>query len=67
MPRESRERRRSNKYFDGGNDVFLIIGGRKIENLKDNLEAADLTLSDEELEGVMPFDLGFSANFIVSL
>jgi diketogulonate reductase-like aldo/keto reductase len=50
--------------------VFPIIGGRKIENLKANLEALDLTLGDEqikELESVVPFDLGFPSNFIVSL
>ncbi|KAF9050896.1 NADP-dependent oxidoreductase domain-containing protein [Rhodocollybia butyracea] len=50
--------------------VFPIIGGRKIENLKDNLEALDLTLLEEqikELKDVVPFDVGFPANFIVSL
>ncbi|KAF9059965.1 NADP-dependent oxidoreductase domain-containing protein [Rhodocollybia butyracea] len=47
--------------------VFPIIGGRKIENLKDNLEALDLTLLEEqikELKDVVPFDVGFPANFI---
>ncbi|KAF9064057.1 NADP-dependent oxidoreductase domain-containing protein [Rhodocollybia butyracea] len=47
--------------------VFPIIGGRKIENLKDNLEALDITLSEEqieELESVVPFDIGFPVNFI---
>ncbi|KAE9404747.1 Aldo/keto reductase [Gymnopus androsaceus JB14] len=47
--------------------VFPIIGGRKIENLVDNLEALSITLTDEkiqELESVLPFDVGFPNNFI---
>ena len=49
--------------------VFPIIGGRKVENLVENLEALDISLSDEhikELESVIPFDVGFPNNFIVS-
>ncbi|EDR13194.1 uncharacterized protein LACBIDRAFT_177284 [Laccaria bicolor S238N-H82] len=42
--------------------VFPIIGGRKIEHLEANLEALDISLSDEQikfLEAVEPFELGF--------
>ncbi|KAK7049873.1 putative aryl-alcohol dehydrogenase aad14 [Paramarasmius palmivorus] len=42
--------------------VFPIIGGRKVEHLVSNLEALELTLSDEQiayLEGTVPFELGY--------
>ena len=48
--------------------VFPIIGGRKVEHLLANLEALDISLSDEQikfLEGVEPFDLGFPHWLIV--
>ncbi|KAH9931474.1 aryl-alcohol dehydrogenase [Fomitopsis serialis] len=44
--------------------VFPIIGGRKIEQLKDNVEALELALSPEQIahiESVAPFDPGFPA------
>ncbi|KAF9067232.1 NADP-dependent oxidoreductase domain-containing protein [Rhodocollybia butyracea] len=47
--------------------VFPIIGGRKIENLVDNLEALDITLNNEqikELESVVPFNAGFPSDFV---
>ncbi|KAJ3995601.1 Aldo/keto reductase [Lentinula boryana] len=47
--------------------VFPIIGGRKVENLVENLEALSISLSDEhikELESVLPFDVGFPSDFI---
>ncbi|KAJ3754650.1 Aldo/keto reductase [Lentinula raphanica] len=47
--------------------VFPIIGGRKVENLVANLEALDISLSDEqikEIESVLPFDIGFPTDFI---
>ncbi|KAI0365740.1 aryl-alcohol dehydrogenase [Pilatotrama ljubarskyi] len=47
--------------------VFPIIGGRKVEQLKANIEALDIALTDEhmkQIEGVVPFDLGFPSNFI---
>src|SRR6266511_3842758 len=50
--------------------VFPIIGGRKIEHLLANLEALDISLSDEHvkfLESLIPFDPGFPANLIVCL
>ncbi|KAF9027757.1 Aldo/keto reductase [Hymenopellis radicata] len=42
--------------------VFPIIGGRKVEHLKANLEALDITLSKEQikyLEDCNPLDYGF--------
>jgi aryl-alcohol dehydrogenase-like predicted oxidoreductase len=42
--------------------VFPIVGGRKIEHLKGNIEALSLELTDEdmaEIESAVPFDLGF--------
>lgn len=47
--------------------VFPIIGGRKVEHLKGNIEALTLRLSNEdinEIEAAYPFDLGFPHNFI---
>ncbi|CCM01842.1 uncharacterized protein FIBRA_03912 [Fibroporia radiculosa] len=47
--------------------VFPIVGGRKIEQLKDNIAALDIALTDEqiaELEGVLPFDPGFPSTFV---
>ncbi|KAJ3984922.1 Aldo/keto reductase [Lentinula detonsa] len=47
--------------------VFPIIGGRKVENLVENLEALSISLSDEhikELESLLPFDVGFPTDFI---
>ncbi|KAF9008305.1 NADP-dependent oxidoreductase domain-containing protein [Cyathus striatus] len=42
--------------------VFPIIGGRKVEHLKANIEALEVTLSKEQvkyLESIVPLDLGF--------
>ncbi|KAJ3832948.1 Aldo/keto reductase [Lentinula raphanica] len=47
--------------------VFPIIGGRKVENLVANLEALDISLSDEhikDLKSILPFDIGFPTDFI---
>lgn len=49
--------------------VFPIIGGRKIEHLKSNIQALDVVLTQEQiqsLESVIPFDIGFPQNFFVS-
>ncbi|KAJ7039438.1 NADP-dependent oxidoreductase domain-containing protein [Mycena alexandri] len=46
---------------------FPIIGGRKVEHLMANVEALDISLSDEQiafLEGVVPFDPGFPISMI---
>lgn len=48
-------------------NVFPIIGGRKVEHLKDNIQALSLKLSDEQvkyLESQTEFDLGFPGNFV---
>ncbi|KAL0563731.1 putative aryl-alcohol dehydrogenase aad14 [Marasmius crinis-equi] len=47
--------------------VFPIIGGRKVEQLEQNLEALDITLSSEQiefLESQVPFDIGFPTTMI---
>ncbi|KAM3072360.1 hypothetical protein ACMFMG_009169 [Clarireedia jacksonii] len=47
--------------------VFPIVGGRKIEHLKGNIDALSLDLSDEdikEIEGANAFDIGFPMNFL---
>ena len=49
--------------------VFPIIGGRKVEQLRANLEALDIALTDEhmkKIESAVPFELGFPGEFIVS-
>jgi hypothetical protein len=47
--------------------VFPVIGGRKVEHLKGNIEALTIELTDEEVEEIesaVPFDLGFPHNFL---
>lgn len=47
--------------------VFPIVGGRKIEHLKGNIEALGLRLEPkdiEEIEKAWPFDVGFPLNFL---
>lgn len=47
--------------------VFPIVGGRKIEHVKGNMEALSIELSDEdvdEIESAAPFDHGFRLNFL---
>ncbi|KAK7047880.1 putative aryl-alcohol dehydrogenase aad14 [Paramarasmius palmivorus] len=47
--------------------VFPIIGGRKVEQLQQNLEALDITLTAEQikfLESQVPFDVGFPTSLI---
>ncbi|KAG6808945.1 hypothetical protein H0H92_002289 [Tricholoma furcatifolium] len=49
--------------------VFPIVGGRKVEYLLGNIEALDISLSQEQikyLESVVDFDLGFPCAFVVS-
>ncbi len=46
--------------------VFPIVGGRTLDHLKANIEALNLSLSEndiEEIESAAPFDLGFPSNF----
>ena len=45
--------------------VFPIVGGRKLEHLKGNIEALGLELSEEdmkEIDNAAPFDPGFPYN-----
>ena len=47
--------------------VFPIVGGRKVEHLKSNIEGLALALSAEEIaeiEAAVPFDLGFPHNML---
>lgn len=47
--------------------VFPIVGGRKIEHLKSNIEALKIKLTPEQmeyLESVVAFDLGFPTNLM---
>lgn len=49
--------------------VFPIVGGRKVEHLLSNIEALDISLSEDQityLESILPFDVGFPNNFVVS-
>jgi aryl-alcohol dehydrogenase-like predicted oxidoreductase len=48
-------------------NVFPLVGGRKVEHLKDNIEGLKIKLTEEQiqfLESVKPFDLGFPSNFL---
>lgn len=48
-------------------NVFPIIGGKKLEHLRDNLQSLDVTLTKtqiEYLESVKEFDVGFPGSFI---
>ncbi|ORX95710.1 NADP-dependent oxidoreductase domain-containing protein [Clohesyomyces aquaticus] len=47
--------------------VFPIVGGRKVEHLKGNIEALGLELSDEdvdEIDASTDFKIGFPMNFL---
>jgi aryl-alcohol dehydrogenase-like predicted oxidoreductase len=47
--------------------VFPIVGGRKIEHLKSNIEALGVELSDDdidEIEAAAEFDVGFPMNML---
>jgi hypothetical protein len=48
--------------------VFPIIGGRKVEHLKQNIQALDISLSPEQMQRIdnaKPIDLGFPYTVIV--
>lgn len=48
-------------------NVFPLVGGRKIEHLKDNIQALSIRLTKKQiefLEAARPFDEGFPSNFI---
>ncbi|KAF5343660.1 hypothetical protein D9758_014698 [Tetrapyrgos nigripes] len=45
--------------------IFPMVGGRKVENLLSNIEALDISLTDEQikyLDGLKEFDLGWPYN-----
>lgn len=47
--------------------VYPIVGGRKIEHLKGNIEALGIELSEaevDEIDGAVDFDIGFPMNFL---
>lgn len=47
--------------------VYPIVGGRKVEHLKGNIEALGLELSEEEIGGIEEasgFQVGFPMNFL---
>ncbi|KAK3109231.1 hypothetical protein LTR53_017741 [Teratosphaeriaceae sp. CCFEE 6253] len=47
--------------------VFPIVGGRKVEHLKGNIEALSVKLTQEEIdeiEDAEPFDIGFPLSFL---
>ena len=48
-------------------NVFPIVGGRKVEHLKDNIQALSIKLTDaqiKKLEEASPFTHGFPMNFV---
>jgi aryl-alcohol dehydrogenase-like predicted oxidoreductase len=48
--------------------VFPILGGRKVEQLMQNIEALDIALTPEQIafiESVIAFDPGFPNNMMV--
>ncbi|KAK5175654.1 putative aryl-alcohol dehydrogenase aad14 [Saxophila tyrrhenica] len=47
--------------------VFPIVGGRKIEHLKDNMKSLEIKLTEKQieyLESITPFEPGFPNNFV---
>lgn len=47
--------------------VYPIVGGRKVEHLRDNIQCLGITLTKQQieyLEGVVHFDVGFPNNLI---
>jgi len=47
--------------------VFPIVGGRKVEHLKGNIEGLSVKLSQaeiDEIEDAEPFDIGFPLSFL---
>ena len=50
--------------------VFPIVGGRKVEHLMNNLEALDISLTEEHiafLDNVAPLDRGFPYDVFVRI
>lgn len=50
-------------------NVFPVVGGRKVEHLKDNIQALSIKPTQEQieyLESVKPFEIGFPHDFIAA-
>ncbi|KAL8730902.1 MAG: hypothetical protein Q9181_004504 [Wetmoreana brouardii] len=50
--------------------VFPIVGGRKVDHLKGNIEALAIELSDEEIDEIdraVPFDVGFPLSMLFEM
>ncbi|KAF2493813.1 aryl-alcohol dehydrogenase-like protein [Lophium mytilinum] len=50
--------------------VFPIVGGRKVEHLKGNIEALGLQLTEEEIDDIdsaVPFEVGFPMNMLFEM
>jgi len=50
--------------------VYPIVGGRKVEHLKGNIEALSLQLSDEEIDDIdsaTDFEVGFPMSFLFGM
>ena len=48
--------------------VFPLVGGRKVEHLKQNIQALDISLSSEQIQRIddaKPLDFGFPHIIIV--
>ncbi|KAJ6139881.1 hypothetical protein N7471_006367 [Penicillium samsonianum] len=48
-------------------NVFPLVGGRRVEHLKENIQALNIRLTAKQieyLESQKPFDVGFPSNFI---
>ncbi|KAF2143760.1 uncharacterized protein K452DRAFT_285799 [Aplosporella prunicola CBS 121167] len=51
-------------------NVFPIVGGRKIEHLKGNIDALAISLSEEEIDEIdnaVPFDVGFPMTMLFEM
>ncbi|KAI4242540.1 MAG: hypothetical protein L6R42_010972 [Xanthoria sp. 1 TBL-2021] len=51
-------------------NVYPIVGGRKIEHLKGNIEALAIELTDEEVDEIdaaLPFDVGFPMSMLFEM
>ena len=47
--------------------VFPVVGGRKVEHLRDNIRALDMRLTPaqvEFLESARPFDIGYALDVV---
>ncbi|KAH7138699.1 putative aryl-alcohol dehydrogenase Aad14 [Dendryphion nanum] len=47
--------------------TYPIVGGRKVEHLRDNIKCLKITLTEQQikyLESIIPFDPGFPSNLI---